>query len=208
MAHIKIKKANSFSEKSVNNDPFVQFDKWYRERLRETDNYPDSFSLGTASADGTVSVRTVLLKEYDKRGFVFFTNYNSKKGKQLSENLNVAMLFYWPESGKQVRIEGKIEKTTEEESEKYFFSRPRESRISAWASNQSSVIPGRDHLEKQMLEFRSNFKGSSVPKPPHWGGFRIIPEFFEFWQEGKYRLHDRVAYFHEKKGWKIQRLAP
>jgi pyridoxamine 5'-phosphate oxidase len=201
-------RSDYFSEVSVDKNPFVEFDKWYKERLREEDNYPGSFSLGTASASGKVSVRTVLLKEYDNRGFVFFTNQNSKKGNHLSENAYAAMLFYWPEKGKQVRIEGNVERIPEGESEKYFNSRPRESRIGAWASNQSSIIPGRKFLDDQVLRFKSEFKGRPVPKPPHWGGFRIIPVMFEFWKEGKFRIHDRIVYSRVKNEWKINRLAP
>jgi pyridoxamine 5'-phosphate oxidase len=197
-----------FSENKVDKDPFVQFDTWYAEHLLAADKYPDSLSLGTASADGSVSVRTVLLKGYDSRGFVFFTNYKSKKGTQISENPNAAMLFYWQEGGRQVRIEGLVEKISEEESKKYFNSRPRESRIGAWASHQSSVIPGKDHLDDLVRHFTSEFRGKPIPKPPHWGGFRIIPSLFEFWQEGKFRLHDRLVYTPGKKGWVIKRLAP
>jgi pyridoxamine 5'-phosphate oxidase len=201
-------KSKFLSEHSVYKDPFLQFDNWYREHLLDGNNYPESFSLGTASASGTVSVRMVLLKEYDNHGFVFFTNYKSKKGMQLSENPKVAMLFYWPESGRQIRVEGRAEKISENESEKYFSSRPRQSRIGAWASNQSTTIQSRDFLNEQMSLFTGRFKGKQIPKPAYWGGFRIIPEMFEFWQEGKFRLHDRIIYVHGKKGWRIKRLAP
>jgi pyridoxamine 5'-phosphate oxidase len=201
-------KSKFLSEHSVYKDPFLQFDNWYREHLLDGNNYPESFSLGTASADGTVSVRMVLLKEYDNRGFVFFTNYKSKKGMHLSENPKAAMLFYWPESGRQIRVEGRAEKISENESEKYFSSRPRQSRIGAWASNQSTTIQSRDFLNEQMSLFTGRFKGKQIPKPAYWGGFRIIPEMFEFWQEGKFRLHDRIIYVHGKKGWRIKRLAP
>jgi pyridoxamine 5'-phosphate oxidase len=201
-------RTKNLSENSAEKDPFSQFDLWYKERKLLVKTYPDSFSLGTASADGTVSVRTVLLKEYDSRGFVFFTNYESKKGGQLSSNPKASMLFYWPESGRQIRIEGRAEKTTEEESVKYFLSRPRESRIGAWASRQSTVIPGRAQLDEKVQFYTMKFKGKTIPKPPHWGGFRIIPEMFEFWQEGRFRLHDRLVYTPGKKRWTIKRLAP
>lgn len=200
-------RTKNLSEDSVDKDPFIQFDRWYKERILLV-TYPDSVSLATSSADGTVSVRTVLLKGYDSIGFVFFTNYKSKKGRQLNENPNAAMLFYWPETGRQIRIEGRVEKISEEESTQYFNSRPRESRIGAWASSQSSVIPGKSHLDEQVKRFSSEFRGKPIPKPPHWGGFRIIPELFEFWQEGKFRLHDRLVYTRGKTGWIIQRLAP
>jgi pyridoxamine 5'-phosphate oxidase len=201
-------KMQILSEKTVNKDPFIQFDIWYKERFSPDILYPDSFSLGTASADGKVSVRTVLLKEYNSLGFVFFTNYISKKGRQLNENPNAAMLFYWPESGRQIRIEGRVKKISEEESIKYFNSRPRESRIGAWASSQSTIIPGKGQLDDRVRYFTSEFRGKPIQKPPHWGGFRIIPEMFEFWQEGKFRLHDRLVYTPGKKGWNIERLAP
>jgi pyridoxamine 5'-phosphate oxidase len=192
-------RSRTLSENEADKDPFVQFDRWYQERQMQKTAYPDSFSLATASIEGTVSVRTVLLKGYDSSGFVFFTNYKSKKGRQLAENPNAAMLFYWPESGRQIRIEGRVEKISEEESKIYFNSRPRESRIGAWASSQSTVIPGRSHLEEQVKHFTSVFRGKPIPKPPHWGGFRIIPGMFEFWQEGRFRLHDRLVYTPAKK---------
>jgi pyridoxamine 5'-phosphate oxidase len=201
-------KSRILTENTVNKDPFIQFDQWYRERLRSVKKYPDSVSLGTASAGGTVSVRTVLLKEYNSLGFIFYTNYKSKKGNQLAENSNAAMLFYWPESGRQVRIEGRVEKISEEESKEYYNSRPRESRIGAWASSQSQVIPDKAFIDEKVLYYTMKFKGKPIPKPPHWGGFRLIPEMFEFWQEGKFRLHDRLVYTPGNKGWKIKRLAP
>jgi pyridoxamine 5'-phosphate oxidase len=197
-----------FSEKTVDQDPFVQFGKWYDEHLRTDITIPDTLSLGTATTTGRVSVRTVLLKGYDENGFIFFTNYNSKKGIQISENKYAAMLFYWPESGRQVRIEGITEKVAEEESAYYFSTRPRESQISAWASEQSSVIPDRLYLEKSYHFYKTIFENKPVEKPPHWGGFRLIPDFFEFWHDGEFRLHDRIAYKKEKDRWFIDRLAP
>ena len=198
----------SLSENSVDKDPFVQFGQWYKKRLSSVTVYPDAFSLGTSTADGKVSVRTVLLKDFDYSGFVFFTNYQGRKGKELTENPRAAMLFFWPESGRQVRIEGRVEKVTSEESDKYFSSRPRESRIGAWASRQSTVIPGKDHLLERVSHYSEKYRGKEIPRPSYWGGFRIIPEVFEFWQEGKYRLHDRLLYTPGKKGWIIKRLAP
>jgi pyridoxamine 5'-phosphate oxidase len=198
----------SLSKKSVEKDPFVQFEKWYSERLVSGISKPNAFSLATSTSKGDVSSRTVLLKEYSRAGFVFFTNYSSKKGKQMSENKKTAMLFYWPEKGRQVRVEGTVEKISPEESLIYFSSRPRESRIGAWASEQSSTITDREYLDKRFSGFIEKFKGKAVPLPPHWGGFRIIPSWFEFWQEGRHRLHDRITYQSPGRGWIISRLAP
>jgi pyridoxamine 5'-phosphate oxidase len=201
-------KNRSLSEKSADADPFVQFDKWYKEHFSFGIAIPESFSLATASADGQVSVRPVLLKEYSKDGFVFFTNYDSKKGLQLSANPKVAMLFYWPEAGRQVRIEGKAEKVSEEYSDSYFKTRPRKSQLSAWASNQSTVIPDRPYLEKKYEYYREKFSGTQVKRPSYWGGFRIIPVWFEFWNNDEFRMHNRITYTKNNKTWIIERLAP
>jgi len=196
------------SENIVDPDPFEQFDIWYKEHLSSVNKYPDAVSLATSSKEGHVSLRTVLLKEYNKSGFSFFTNFNSKKGKQLSQNPIAAMLFYWPESGRQVRIEGKIEKIPTKDAKAYFATRPRESQIGAWASEQSSSIPDRQYLENRVELFENKFKGKPVKKPLHWGGFRLVPESIEFWQEGEFRLHDRILYTRKKRSWLIERLAP
>jgi pyridoxamine 5'-phosphate oxidase len=201
-------KNNDLSEKSADKDPFVHFARWYGEHLEAGIAIPEAVSLGTASASGKVSVRTVLLKGYDEKGFVFFTNYNSKKGVQLSENPSAALLFYWPESGRQVRVEGVTEKVSDNESISYFSTRPRESQISAWASEQSSIIPDRNALEKRYNFYKAKYDNKEVEKPPHWGGFRIIPGYFEFWHDGEYRLHDRITYTRTKNGWAMNRLAP
>ncbi|HBH84010.1 MAG: pyridoxamine 5'-phosphate oxidase [Bacteroidetes bacterium GWA2_40_15] len=203
-----MKKKSNLSERSVDADPFRQFKKWYADRLKTEIYYPDSVTLATSTADGHVSARTVLLKDFSDNGFVFFTNYNSKKGQQLSQNPGAAMLFYWPESGRQVRIEGVVEKVSAEESEAYFRTRPRESQIGAWASEQSAVIPGRAHLEKRVEFHIKKFSDNPVPKPYSWGGFLLIPEWIEFWQEGEFRLHDRIIYTRNVNQWKIERLAP
>jgi pyridoxamine 5'-phosphate oxidase len=196
------------TEKSVDPDPFVQFAVWYKEHLETGIAIPDTVSLGTASLSGRVSVRTVLLKGYDEKGFVFFTNFKSKKGVQISENKNSALLFYWPESGRQIRIEGIITKVPEEEAASYFSTRPRESQIAAWASEQSSVIPDRQYLEDRHGYYKSRFENNVVEKPPDWGGFRLIPDFFEFWKDGEFRLHDRIVYTLVMNSWIISRLAP
>lgn len=196
------------SEKAVDINPFVLFEKWFSERINSGVLYPGAFSLATASPHGEVSVRTVLLKKISNTGFIFFTNYSSKKGKQLEANPVAALLFFWPEMGRQIRVEGVVKKISAEDSFKYFSSRPRESRVGAWASNQSNPITGRDHLEERFSEFKIKFRGKDVPLPPSWGGYRIIPSSFEFWQEGKHRLHDRILYSCSDDGWKISRLSP
>jgi pyridoxamine 5'-phosphate oxidase len=196
------------SEESVNPDPFIQFSIWFNEHLAAGIAIPESFSLATATAAGNVSVRTVLLKEHGKGGFVFFTNYNSRKGSQISENSKVAMLFYWPESGRQVRIEGVASKISPEESDSYFKTRPRESQLSAWTSEQSSVVPHRLHLEERYKFYSEKYSGAEVERPPHWGGFRITPFWFEFWKNDEVRLHDRITYTKSNDDWILNRLAP
>jgi pyridoxamine 5'-phosphate oxidase len=205
---INMKKKRILSEKSVEHDPIRQFGIWYAERLKTKAANPDSVTLATSAADGNVSARTVLLKDYNDNGFVFFTNYGSKKGLQLSQNPNAALLFYWPESGRQVRIEGVVEKISEVESEDYFKTRPRESQIGTWASEQSRVIPDRTHLESRVEFYKNKFSDNPVPRPSHWGGFRLVAEWIEFWQEGEFRLHDRIVFKRTGNSWSFERLAP
>jgi pyridoxamine 5'-phosphate oxidase len=151
----------------------------------------------------------VLLKDFDPRGFVLFTNYQSAKGQELIANPNAALVFWWGELQRQIRIEGTVEKISEEESDNYFFVRPWESRLGAWASHQSEVISGRDILEKRLAELKEEYAGREVPRPPHWGGFRLIPSLIEFWQGRPSRLHDRLCYYRQEDGsWQRQRLAP
>ncbi|MBK7625961.1 MAG: pyridoxamine 5'-phosphate oxidase [Bacteroidales bacterium] len=196
------------SEDSVNQNPIIQFDNWYKEHLASGVAIPNSVSLGTSTPDGKVSLRTVLLKEYGENGFVFFTNYESKKGSQLAANPNVALLFYWHESGRQVRIEGVAEKISSQESDSYFSTRPRESQLSAWASKQSTAVPGRHYLEERHEYYKQLFSDRNVDRPPHWGGFLITPSWFEFWQNDERRLHDRLTYTKLNKTWVLERLAP
>jgi len=203
-----MRRDNLLTEATTDNDPFNQFDKWYREYLRTESVNPDSFSLATSDLSGSISVRTVLLKEYNRDGFVFFTNYNSRKGRHISVNQNVAMLFYWPAPGRQIRIEGTASRISVKDSLKYFSSRPRESRIGAWASKQDEIIPDRNFLDSRFLEYEKKFRGKGVPKPPYWGGFRITPFWFEFWQEGEHRLHDRIVYQLSGSSWTKHRLSP
>jgi pyridoxamine 5'-phosphate oxidase len=201
-------KKNILSENSVSPDPFLQFDSWYKERLSGNIPIPDTMSLGTSYRDGTVSVRTVLLKNYSESGFVFFTNYLSKKGMQLESNPRAALLFHWPEAGRQIRIEGSVLKVSEKESDLYFNSRPEKSRLAAWASEQSAIIPDRLHLENRFISYKEKFHGKPIGRPTHWGGYILKPSWFEFWQEGEFRLHDRITWSLSGKKWIIHRLAP
>jgi len=201
-------KNKSLSEVAVDLNPFVQFEKWYKEHLISDILVPNTVSLATATKQGHVSIRTVLLKEYNETGFVFFTNYNSKKGSHLSLNPQAALLFYWLDSGRQIRIEGVADKIPENESELYFKQRPRESQISTWASEQSSLIPDRQYLEKRYDLYNKKFIDKQVERPRHWGGFRIVPYWFEFWQERDFRLHDRITFTKRGNEWIIGRLAP
>ncbi len=191
----------------IDKNPFNQFTKWYNVILNSGIKEPSAMILSTADKDGIPSVRTVLLKGYDEAGFLFFTNYESRKGRELIQNPVAELLFYWMNLDRQVRIYGKVEKTSKEESEKYFITRSLQSRISAWASKQSEKIPNREYLEKRFAEFEEKFK-DDIPLPPNWGGFRLIPEKFEFWQEREKRLHDRICYLKKSKEWEIVRLSP
>lgn len=199
---------NDFSEITVHLNPFTQFRFWYSERLIAGISIPETMTLATVSAEGRVSARTVLLKEYSENGFVFFTNYKSRKGQQLASNPGAALLFYWPESGRQVRIEGITEKISEKESELYFRTRARESQLSAWASQQSTVIPNRQDLDDRYNYYKNKYFERQVEKPLYWGGYRLIPDWFEFWQNGDFRLHDRLSYSKRNGLWIIERLAP
>jgi pyridoxamine 5'-phosphate oxidase len=196
------------NEKTVSKDPFEQFDIWFKDALNSRLPEPNAMIISTVNRTGIPSVRTVLLKSYDNRGFVFFTNYESKKGRDLGENPNTAILFLWKEIGRQVRISGSVVKTMQNESELYFRSRPIESRLGAWASKQSSVLPSRENLIENYEKYRKQFEGKEILLPPHWGGYRVIPEEFEFWQGRENRLHDRICYIIKGKDWHISRLSP
>ncbi|CAH1443326.1 unnamed protein product [Lactuca virosa] len=200
-------------EEEVDPDPFLQFQKWFDDVMAAGLKEPNAMALCTAGKDGKPSSRMVLLKGFDKDGFVWYTNYGSRKAKDLSENANASLLFYWDGLNRQVRIEGSVQKVSEEESEHYFHSRPRGSQIGAIASKQSTVIPGRDFLHQEYKDLEAKFSdGALIPKPKYWGGYRLKPEFFEFWQGQTSRLHDRLCYFPEEVDgtsvWKIRRLAP
>lgn len=195
------------SESSVATDPFVQFRNWFEEYLNSAPLEPNAFVLSTADADSRPSSRVVLLKGFDPRGFVFFTNYGSKKARDLDANPNASLNFFWPELERQVRVAGIAEKTSAEESESYFESRPTASRIGAWASKQSGILSDRKELEERFNEIRARFD-DEIPCPPFWGGYRIVPTSFEFWQGRRSRLHDRICYEKDDAAWKIFRLYP
>jgi pyridoxamine 5'-phosphate oxidase len=199
----------SLSENDVDANPFRQFDTWWQEAINSEIVEVNAMTLATASADGIPSARIVLLKSYDAQGFVFFTNYNSYKGRHMEENPRACLVFFWKELERQVRITGLVEKVSAGESDEYFHSRPEGSRIGAWASPQSAVISGRQWLEQEQHRYAQEFLSKPVVRPPHWGGYRVKPITIEFWQGRPNRLHDRLQYSLEENGaWAIERLAP
>ncbi|HEX4942738.1 MAG TPA: pyridoxamine 5'-phosphate oxidase [Usitatibacteraceae bacterium] len=194
-------------ETDVDADPFRQFHAWLAEALEAQALEPTAMTLATADARGRPSARIMLLKALDDRGFVFYTNYASRKGEELAARPHAALTFFWKEVERQVRIEGGIEKVSAAESDEYFASRPLGSRIGAWASTQSATIESRQWLEGRVKAAEAQY-GDNPPRPPHWGGFRVIPDWLEFWQGRQSRLHDRIAYSRAGGGWKITRLSP
>jgi pyridoxamine 5'-phosphate oxidase len=205
----KKKEQNFLSEEKVAPDPFQQFAAWFSDAAKVVAPDVNAMCLATADHKGRPSARMVLLREVDWRGLVFYTNYDSRKGRELAENPHAAATFHWKELKRQVRFTGKVKKVTRKESEAYFDSRPPGSRISAAISPQSAVIPGRSFLEKKKLELERLLTDPfNVPCPANWGGYRLIPAEIEFWQEGEHRLHDRIVYTKKGKTWTIRRLAP
>ena len=199
----------TLSETDIASSPFAQFDKWWEEAVASDIDEVNAMTLATASADGVPSARTILLKGYSENGFVFFTNYNSYKGKQLIENPKACLVFFWKELERQVRITGIVQKTSTRESDEYFSSRPIASQIGATVSPQSTAIENREWLEKRFAELEVQVAASTVRRPEHWGGFVVKPVIIEFWQGRPSRLHDRIEYsLQDNGGWKIERLAP
>lgn len=202
-------KLKALSEEEAEKDPIQQFTTWWKEAIDAQIDEVNAMTLATATADGIPDARIVLLKEYDQQGFVFFTNYTSAKGQQLAENAHAALVFFWKELERQVRISGKVTRVSAEESDAYYNSRPEGSRIGAWASPQSKPIENRDWLDQEDSKYREIFRAQPIIRPDHWGGFRVQPQRIEFWQGRPSRLHDRLYYTLDQQGnWNLQRLAP
>lgn len=197
-----------FDESHVADNPFSQFGKWFEEAMQAEQPDVEAMTLSTATREAYVSARIVLLKGFDERGFAFFTNYESRKSRDLEENPRAALTFYWHTLNRQIRIEGAIEKISAQESDDYFQTRPRGSQLGAWASPQSDEIASRAELEQGLAEIEARFAGSQIPCPPFWGGWRLQPEQIEFWQGRESRLHDRIVYTKQNGAWRIARLAP
>jgi len=199
----------TLDEKLVDRDPIKQFQAWFDDAIAAKLPLPEAMNLATATPESRPSSRVVLLKQVDQKGFVFFTNYHSAKAQQLESNPYAALVFYWPQLDRQVRIEGKVERTSVAESAEYFQTRPRESQIGAWASPQSSVIAGREVLEERARELEEYYRDREIECPGHWGGYRLRPDRIEFWKSRVGRLHDRILYELMSDGeWAIKRLAP
>ena len=200
---------SGLSIQDLNTDPFYQFEKWFQQTIDADLPMQNAMSLATVSKEGQPSLRTVLLKYFDHKGFVFYTNYQSRKAQEISQNPKVALLFYWQALERQIKITGTASKVSAKESLSYFLSRPKGSQIGAWCSNQSEIISSRQLLRSKYEEFKQKFKDKKVPLPSFWGGYRIVPETFEFWLGQQHRLHDSFRYSKTDEGsWRIDRLAP
>jgi len=198
----------SLNEHEVAGNPVTQFGLWWADAVSSQIDEVNAMTLATCDSDGNPSARILLLKGIEENGFVFFTNYSSRKGIELEENPKACMVFFWKELERQVRIEGSVSKISSQASDEYFNSRPAESRIGAWSSPQSQVIENREVLEENVFEMKKKFSEGNIPRPEHWGGYILVPSCMEFWQGRPSRLHDRILYTKERKGWKIERLAP
>jgi pyridoxamine-phosphate oxidase len=201
-------KLSELSKNSVDEDPFAQFNKWFAEVIDAKITDPSAMTLSSVDHERKPSSRIILLKEVDDRGFIFFTNYLSRKADDFAENPATSILFFWKELERQVRIEGTVEKTKRQVSEDYFQTRPRDSQIGTWVSKQSTEIANRKFLDDKYDELEKKFGDDEIPLPEYWGGYRLTPNYFEFWQGREKRLHDRICYKLERHGWNIFRLAP
>lgn len=201
-------KLQSLLESDISKNPFTQFDNWWNQAVESDIEEVNAMTLATSTASGSPSARIVLLKGFDNKGFKFFTNYQSHKASEMEQNPKVALVFFWKELERQVRIEGRVEKVSPVESDEYFQSRPFKSKIGAWASPQSKPVDNRLWIEGSFETYSNKFTEELVPRPPHWGGYIVKPSLFEFWQGRRSRLHDRIQYTKEESGWKIERLAP
>ena len=189
-------------------DPFRLFSAWFAEAAAHEPRDPNAMTLATATADGAPSARIVLLKGHDARGFVFYTNRQSRKGDELAATRRAALLFHWKSLGRQVRIEGTVEDVSDAEADAYFASRPRQSRLGAWASDQSRPLAGRAILEQRLADVEAAYPGEAIPRPPHWSGYRVLPTRIEFWQEAPFRLHERTVFLRHGDEWTVGKLFP
>jgi pyridoxamine 5'-phosphate oxidase len=209
IAHLRREyRSRALLEKNAPRNPLTLFQQWFKESLKSKVVDANAFAVATVSRSGIPSNRIVLLKGLDHQGFIFFTNYQSQKGREIIQKPVASLLFFWPQLIRQIRVDGKVEKISAKESDAYFKTRPRGSQLGAWTSEQSEWVPNRDFLEKRMKTLEEQYQGKSIPRPSHWGGFRVIPQYIEFWQGRPNRLHDRLRYAHSKSGWRMNRLAP